>query len=70
MSVKSTTRILKLIVTIDGIICMCLVFLIKYMEGRVFVLIIMLSAMKQGPTLGIFSLGMLFPRANSKVISL
>ncbi|KAJ3635956.1 hypothetical protein MTP99_008816 [Tenebrio molitor] len=52
MSVKSTTRILKLIVTIDGIICMCLVFLIKYMEGRVFVLIIMLSAMKQGPTLG------------------
>ncbi|CAH1367545.1 unnamed protein product, partial [Tenebrio molitor] len=66
MSVKSTTRILKLIVTVDGIICMCLVFLIKYMEGRVFVLAMLLSAMKLGPTLGLFTLGMLFPRANSK----
>jgi sodium-coupled monocarboxylate transporter 8/12 len=67
LSVKSTTRILKLIVTIDGVICMCLVFFIKYLEGRVFVLAMLLSAMKQGPALGLFSLGMLFPRANSKV---
>jgi hypothetical protein len=47
---------------------MCLVFLIKYMEGRVFVLAMLLSAMKLGPTLGLFTLGMLFPRANSKVL--
>jgi hypothetical protein len=46
---------------------MCLVFFIKYLEGRVFVLAMLLSAMKQGPALGLFSLGMLFPRANSKV---
>ncbi|CAH1367551.1 unnamed protein product [Tenebrio molitor] len=66
LSVKTTTKILKLIVTIDGVICMCLVFFIKYLEGRVFVLAMLLSAMKQGPALGLFSLGMLFPRANSK----
>ncbi|XP_068917916.1 sodium-coupled monocarboxylate transporter 2-like [Tenebrio molitor] len=66
MSVRSTTRILKLIVTINGIICMCLVFVIKYIEGRIFVLSMMLSAMQLGPTLGLFTLGMLFPRANSK----
>jgi Kef-type K+ transport system membrane component KefB len=37
------------------------------MEGRVFVLAMLLSAMKLGPILGLFTLGMLFPRANSKV---
>ncbi|XP_068918218.1 sodium-coupled monocarboxylate transporter 2-like [Tenebrio molitor] len=66
LSLRSTTTVLKLIVTLNGIICMCLVFLIKYIEGRIWVLSMMLSAMQLGPTLGLFTLGMLFPRANSK----
>jgi sodium-coupled monocarboxylate transporter 8/12 len=47
---------------------MCLVFLIKYIEGIIWVLAMMLSAMQLGPTLGLFTLGMLFPKANSKML--
>ncbi|XP_015189984.1 PREDICTED: sodium-coupled monocarboxylate transporter 1-like [Polistes dominula] len=68
MSNVGASRIMKLIVIVIGIICVGLVFLVEKLTtliqaGK------SLSGITAGPLLGIFTLGMFFPFANSMVIN-
>lgn len=65
---KAASNILKLIVVVTGIICICLVFIVERLGG-ILPLSIALGGVALGPSMGMFSLGMLVPRSNSKVIS-
>lgn len=51
---------------VTGIICICLVFIVEKLGG-ILPLSIALGGVALGPTMGMFSLGMLVPRTNSKV---
>ncbi|CAH1367562.1 unnamed protein product [Tenebrio molitor] len=62
---KSAVLILKLIVVIEGIFCNSLVLLVAHLEELI-PLTIRLSGIVQGPLLGLFTLGVLFPKVNSK----
>ncbi|XP_015834034.1 sodium-coupled monocarboxylate transporter 2 [Tribolium castaneum] len=62
---KSASNILKIIVIVTGVACTVLVFVIEHMGGLL-KLSISLGGVTNGPLLGLFTLGMLFPRANSK----
>lgn len=63
---KAASNILKLIVVVTGIICICLVFVVERLGG-ILALSIAFGGVGLGPTLGLFTLGMLVPRTNSKV---
>jgi Na+/proline symporter len=63
---KSAVLLLKLIVVIEGIFCNSLVLLVAHLEELI-PLTIRLSGIVQGPLLGLFTLGVLFPKVNSKV---
>jgi sodium-coupled monocarboxylate transporter 8/12 len=67
VSEKLVTKILKLIVVADGVIFMLIVFLIKYLQGGIFSIAIALTSITHGPLTGLFLLGIIFPKANSKV---
>ncbi|KAJ3652492.1 hypothetical protein Zmor_018451 [Zophobas morio] len=58
------SNILKLIVILCGVACTCLVFVIEHL-GPLLALNIALRAPINGPLLGMFTLGMLFPRTNA-----
>lgn len=60
--------LMKVIVVIIGTICVGLVFVVEKM-GALIQASGSLGAITAGPLLGIFSLGMFFPDANSKVLS-
>ena len=60
------SNILKLIVILCGVACTCLVFVIEHL-GPLLALNIALRAPINGPLLGMFTLGMLFPRTNADV---
>ncbi|XP_044262829.1 sodium-coupled monocarboxylate transporter 1-like [Tribolium madens] len=62
---KTSGRILRLIVVITGIFSMFLIFLLQYL-GDILPLAVSLASMGFGPTLGVFCLGLLFPKANAK----
>ncbi|XP_063915704.1 sodium-coupled monocarboxylate transporter 2-like [Zophobas morio] len=64
-SEKRGSDILKIIVLVVGLLCTCLVFLMERM-GEVFHIILSVVGITQGPLLGVFSLGILFPKANHK----
>ncbi|KAF5286280.1 hypothetical protein FQR65_LT12720 [Abscondita terminalis] len=66
ISQKRISNILKLIVTICGIISTLLVLVFEKIHG-IFAVYTALMAVSLGPILAIFTLGMLVPRANSKV---
>lgn len=59
---------LKSFVVIIGIITTALVYIVEHLGGLLS-LNIGLNGIAQGPLLGLFTLGVLFPRANSKVSS-
>jgi sodium-coupled monocarboxylate transporter 8/12 len=63
---KSAVFILKLIVVIEGVLCTSLVLLIEHL-GQTFPLSVSLSGIINGPLLGLFTLGVLFPKINAKV---
>jgi Na+/proline symporter len=63
---KSAVLILKLIVVIESILCNTLVLLVAHLEELI-PLTIRLSGIVQEPLLGLFTLGVLFPKVNSKV---
>ena len=66
---KSETRstfVLKIIVLLMGIVGTCLVFVLERL-GEILSVMSLVFGIAQGPLLGLFSLGMLVPRANSKV---
>lgn len=63
---KTASNILKLIVIIIGIVSTILVFVIENLGGLL-PLAISLQGVTNGPLLGMFTIGVLFPRANAKV---
>jgi sodium-coupled monocarboxylate transporter 8/12 len=67
-SEKTVSNVLKLIVVISGALCTCLVFLIEHL-GEIVSLTTSFIGITNGPLLGMFTLGVLFPRANAKVLS-
>lgn len=57
---KQTHYVMRFVVAIFGGICVCLVFLVEKL-GSVLMLSISLSAISNGPLLGIFTMGVLIP---------
>jgi Na+/proline symporter len=64
---QSAVFILKLIVVVEGVIITSLVLLIEHL-GELIPLSNRLSGMVYGPLLGLFTLGVLFPKINAKVL--
>ncbi|KAF2901934.1 hypothetical protein ILUMI_04247, partial [Ignelater luminosus] len=62
---KRASNILKLLVIISGTICTVLVFIVEKMGGML-PFVTALQGIAGGPLVGLFSLGVLFPQANSK----
>lgn len=60
------SNILKVVVIIIGLISTGMIFIVEQLGG-LFPLALSLSGITYGPLLGIFSLGMLVPMANTKV---
>lgn len=63
---QTASNILKLIVLIVGVICAALVYVVEQLGG-ILPLSIAFVGICAGPSLGLFSLGILVPRCNSKV---
>ena len=63
---KQATNILKIIVLVIGLLCSCLVFAMEGL-GEVFTVSSTIWGITQGPILGAFTLGVLFPKANHQV---
>ncbi|XP_063924026.1 sodium-coupled monocarboxylate transporter 2-like isoform X2 [Zophobas morio] len=59
------SNILKVLVILCGVACTCLVFLIEHL-GPLLALNVALRGPINGPLLGMFTLGVLFPKANSE----
>lgn len=64
---KRASDIMKIIVMINGALCTTLVFVVERLGG-IIQLSYSLSGITAGPLIGLFTLGMLFPSANTKVI--
>lgn len=61
---KGSNLLMRLTVMIVGVICVALVFIVEKL-GTVLQLTMSLGAITSGPSLGIFSMGMLIPWANT-----
>lgn len=66
---KRASDIMKLIVVVLGVLFIILVFAVEYL-GALLQLTVILGGIVVGPLLGLFTLGMLVPHVNSKVIYL
>ncbi|CAH1368179.1 unnamed protein product, partial [Tenebrio molitor] len=62
---KTSNKFVKVVSVVVGLISTGLIFLVG-MEENVFPWIVSVIALYGGPTLGIFTLGVLFPKANAK----
>ncbi|KAJ3663287.1 hypothetical protein Zmor_007590 [Zophobas morio] len=62
---KTAATILKILVLVAGVICTLLVLVVERLGG-VLSLAISLGGVTSGPLLGMFTLGVLFPKASSK----
>ncbi|XP_031356714.1 sodium-coupled monocarboxylate transporter 2-like [Photinus pyralis] len=60
ISRRTTSRILKIIVVVSGLLCLGLIFVIEKLGGVVQIFL-SFHAVTHGPLLGLISLGMLFP---------
>jgi sodium-coupled monocarboxylate transporter 8/12 len=67
LSEKSAIFILKLIIVIEGVVSTSLVLLIEHLR-EIIPLSTRLSGMVRGPLVGLFTLGVLFPKINAKVL--
>lgn len=65
MREQTVSNILKLLVVIIGVFCTSLVYIVEHLGG-VLPLVISMTSMATGPLMGIFTLGMFFPKANTK----
>lgn len=63
---KQSSNSLKIIVFVVGLLCTCLVFAVERM-GEIISITLTIVGLTQGPLLGIFTLGVLFPTANHHV---
>ncbi|XP_066591504.1 sodium-coupled monocarboxylate transporter 2-like isoform X3 [Prorops nasuta] len=66
LSSRMADFIMKLTVVILGVTCVALVFVVEKAGSHVLQLSISLSAITSGPTLGIFSMGILLPWVNAR----
>lgn len=64
--IKNVGLVLKMEVVVLGVIATLLVYVVEHLGGILSVAISLL-AIANGPLLGVFLLGLFFPRANSKV---
>lgn len=64
---KTISNILKFMVVMIGLISTLLVYVVEHM-GSIVPINFALSSITNGPLLGLFTMGMLFPVANSKVV--
>ncbi|KAJ3644451.1 hypothetical protein Zmor_022180 [Zophobas morio] len=62
-SEKRGSNILKMIVLVVGVLCTCLVFAVDKL-GEIISVTLTVCGITQGPLLGVFTLGVLFPIAN------
>ncbi|KAJ3663285.1 hypothetical protein Zmor_007588 [Zophobas morio] len=62
---KTAAYILKFLVLITGVICTLLVFVVERLGG-ILPLVISLGGITAGPLLGLFTLGILFPKVSSR----
>ncbi|XP_063925687.1 sodium-coupled monocarboxylate transporter 1-like [Zophobas morio] len=62
---KTAAYILKFLVLITGVICTLLVFVVERLGG-ILPLVISLGSITSGPLLGLFTLGILFPKVSSR----
>lgn len=58
--------ILKMLVVISGAACVAIVYVVDQFKG-IFQLAFVVTGVTNGPLLGLFTLGMLFPNINSTV---
>lgn len=65
-SEKRGSNILKMIVLVVGVLCTCLVFAVDKL-GEIISVTLTVCGITQGPLLGVFTLGVLFPIANHYV---
>ena len=63
---KKAAVILKFIVVVTGVACTALVYVVERLGGLL-PLVVSLGGVTFGPSLGMFTLGVLFPKASSKV---
>lgn len=68
VSEQRASQFLKLLVVVIGALCVGLVFLVERMGATLVQASKMMSGITAGTLLGVFSLGMFFPWANSKVL--
>lgn len=66
-STRAADILMKLTVVILGVVCVGLVFVVEKAGTHVLELTITMSAIHSGPSLGIFSIGILLPWVNAKV---
>lgn len=66
ISQRKVSYILKILVFLIGIISTALVFVVEHLGGLLS-LSLSFGGATMGPMLGVFTLGMLIPTANSKV---
>lgn len=66
---KNAGYVLKLIVVITGVVSTAMVYVVENLGGLL-AISIGLGSVAHGPLLAMFTLGVLFPRANSKVIAM
>ncbi|XP_063925469.1 sodium-coupled monocarboxylate transporter 2-like [Zophobas morio] len=62
---RTTTYILKFLVLITGIVCTLLVFVVEHLGG-ILPLVVSLASVTSAPLLGLFTLGVLFPKVSSR----
>lgn len=63
---ERASSVMKVIVVISGIMCLTLVFLVEKLGG-ILQLSLTLGGVTNGPLLGLFTVGMLFPYVNADV---
>ena len=64
---KTSVTIIKVIVVIEGIWCTSMVFVIQYL-GEILPLATAITGLMDGPSLGLYTLGICFPQVDSTVI--
>ena len=65
MAEKTASNVMKCLVTAIGAICLALIFLVEKLSN-IFSLGITISGITAGVYLGAFTMGLLFPRANTR----
>ncbi|XP_047119680.1 sodium-coupled monocarboxylate transporter 1-like [Schistocerca piceifrons] len=66
LSDRKADLLMKAVVVISGATCTALVFVVERLGSAVLQVSISLGSITNGPTLGLFTVGMFFPRVNSR----